>query len=99
MDSDTTATANTMTAETLAARYVWWQPVPETLAERHRLLCAIMRLGTAADYVSARDLFGEAAFEEALRTAGPGDLDERSWLFWHRHFGREPGPYPKRCFA
>ena len=73
--------------------------MPETLTERRKLLCAIMRLGTAADYVLARELFGEVAFEEALRTAGPGDLDERSWLFWHRHFAREPGPYPKRRFA
>lgn len=99
MDSDQTATANAAAAELLAARYVWWQPVTETLAERRKLLRAIMRLGTAADYVVARDLFGEAAFEEALRTAGPGDLDARSWYFWHRHFGREPGPYPQRRFA
>lgn len=99
MNSCPTGTANAAAAEALAARYVWWQPVTETLAERRKLLCAIMRLGTAADYVVARDLFGEAAFAEALRAAGPGDLDERSWYFWHRHFGREPGRYPQRRFA
>lgn len=99
MDSEKKATANPAAAEVLAARYVWWQPVTVTLADRRKLLCAIMLLGTAADYVVARDLFGEAAFEEALSKAGPGDLDERSWYFWHRHFGREPGPYPQRRFA
>ena len=99
MGSQPTTTANAAAAERLAARYVWWQPVAETLAERRKLLFAIMRLGTATDYVVARDIFGEEAFEEALRTAGPGDLDERSWTFWHRHFGREPRPCPKRRFA
>ncbi|MGH6943978.1 MAG: hypothetical protein ACREH6_07145 [Geminicoccaceae bacterium] len=83
----------------LAARYVWWQPVEVALGWPNTLLCSIMRIGTAEDYVAARAIFGEAAFVDALQTAAPGALDERSWLFWHRHLGLSEEPYPTRRFA
>ena len=86
-------------AEALAARYVWWQAPAETLRNRSRLLCQILSLGTAEDYVLAVEIWGEAAFRDALRNALPGALDDRSWAFWHRYYDLEIPPPPRRNFA
>ncbi len=85
--------------ERLARRYVWWQEPGAALGDVPRLLCQIMAFGTARDYVAARRLWGEGAFKEALRTARPGALDERSWVFWHRYFELPPRALPKRRFG
>lgn len=87
------------TPEDLASRYVWWQPADATLRDLDVLLWQILQLGTAADYVLARSLWGEAAFRDALARARPGALDERSWAFWHRHYGLPERTYPRRRFA
>ena len=84
--------------ERLARRYVWWMDPDAVLRDPPRLLCQIMTFGTARDYVAARRLWGEGAFKDALRTARPGALDERSWVFWHRYFELPPGALPKRHF-
>jgi hypothetical protein len=67
----------------LARRYVWWQPAAETLVRPNLLLCQLMQLGTAEDVREARSVLGDAAFRDALRSAPPGVMDERSWNFWH----------------
>ncbi len=82
----------------LARRYVWWREPEAALGELPRLLCQIMALGTARDYVAARRIWGEAAFRDALLGALPGAMDERSWAYWHRHFELPERPMPKRCF-
>ncbi len=84
--------------ERLARRYVWWQEPGAALGDVPRLLCQIMAFGTARDYVAARRVWGEGAFKDALRTARPGALDERSWVFWHRYFELPPCALPKRQF-
>ncbi len=84
--------------ERLARRYVWWLEPGAALGDVPRLLCQIMAFGTARDYVAARREWGEGAFKDALRTARPGALDERSWVFWHRHFELPPRALPKRHF-
>ena len=83
----------------LARRYVWWQPPEQTLEDLGHLLCQIMNLGTARDYVAARRLWGEQSFRAALLNAQPGAMSERSWHFWHLHFGIPERPMPKRRFA
>jgi hypothetical protein len=42
-----------------------------------------MQLGTAEDVRAVRDLLGDDALRDALRSAPPGTLDARSWDFWH----------------
>ena len=84
--------------ERLARRYVWWMEPDAALGDLPRLLCQIMAFGTAGDYVAARCEWGEGAFKDALRSARPGALDERSWVFWHRHFGLPERALPKRHF-
>jgi hypothetical protein len=85
--------------ETLARRYVWWQAPGETLESPDVLLLQILRLGTADDYMTAREHWGEAAFKRALTTAPAGALDERSWVFWHRQYGLPLKPAAKRSFS
>ena len=82
----------------LAARYVWWQPIDETLREPVTLLWSVLSIGTADDYVAVRDRFGEPALIDALRRAKPGAIDDRSWWFWHRHFRLPVPPPPRRRF-
>lgn len=85
--------------ETLARRYVWWQPPDQTLAEPDILLRQILRLGTSEDYLAARQHWGEEAFRRALVSAPPGALDERSWVFWHRQYDLPLSSMPKRSFS
>ncbi len=54
--------------ERLARRCIWWREPGAALSDLPGLLCQIMALGTAGDYVAARHLWGEAAFTDALRT-------------------------------
>ncbi len=84
--------------ERLARRYVWWREPGAALGDVPRLLSQIMAFGTARDYVAGRRVWGEAAFKDALRTARPGAMDERSWVFWHRHFELPSRALPKRQF-
>ena len=84
--------------EALARRYVWCQPAEETLASPETLLRQILKIGTADDYVAACQYWGEDAFKQALISAPAGSLDERSWVFWHRHYGLPERPFPKRSF-
>ena len=86
------------TAEVLALRYVWWQSAEETLASPETLLRQILKIGTADDYVAACAYWGEDAFKRALTSAPAGSLDERSWVFWHRHYGLPERAHPKRAF-
>lgn len=84
----------------LALRYVWSES-PDSVLRRpdgiHDLLCQILRLGTLSDYRLANRLFGADAFRDALLSAKPGQLDDRSWKFWHLVFGISPvPPAPKR---
>jgi hypothetical protein len=92
------AASESEVAERLARRYLWWKAPKDAVRERQALLCQILKLGTAEDYVLARDLFGEQAFKDALLRAEPGAIDERSWAFWHRHYRLPMRPYPRRSF-
>jgi hypothetical protein len=85
--------------EALASRYIWWQPATETLASPGSLLRQILKMGTAEDYVAAREHWGENAFRDALISAPAGSLDERSWVFWHRQYDLPLKPFPKRSFS
>ena len=85
--------------ETLARRYVWWQIPADTLKSPETLLRQILRIGTADDYLMAREYWGEEAFKRALVTAPPGSIDERSWVFWHRQYHLPLRPLARRSFS
>ena len=86
-------------AERLARRYRWWEPASDTLRTPTKLLCQILNMGTAEDYLAALEIWGEEAFRDALQNAPPGALDDRSWAFWHRYYGLPMKPPPRRSFS
>jgi hypothetical protein len=86
------------TPESLAAAYVWWQTPEESLRDPAPVLRQILKMGTPPDYEAACQFWGEDAFKRALVAAQPGAIDERSWLFWHRCYGFDPEPLPRRTF-
>lgn len=90
---------STAAAEKLARRYVWWEPPSRALADPRKLLCQILKMGTAEDYVAAVEIWGEQAFRDASQNALPGEVDGRSWAFWRRYYGMENKPPPRRTFA
>lgn len=57
-----------------------------------------MKLATADDYIVALRYWSEAEFKAALQAANPGDIDERSWIFWRRVYGLGDAEYPRRRF-
>ena len=84
------------TPEALAEAYVWWLTPEETLRTPEKILRQILKMGTLSDYRKALELWGEQAFKDAMMTAPPGALDERSWNFWRRYFQLEEKAFPKR---
>lgn len=74
-------------AERLARVYVWWQEPALTVAEPHRLLRQILRLGRPEDYVLAEEIWGAEALSRALLDARPGEIDPKSERFWRLRFG------------
>ena len=63
-----------------------------------KILRQILNMGSSSDYASACEIWGEQAFRDALVTAPPGALNERAWVFWHRCYGIEMKPLPRRHF-
>jgi hypothetical protein len=81
----------------IARRLLWWQPPEVSLQQPKRLLAQVMTLGAWEDVCTARRIFGEEAFKEALREAPPGVFDARSWTYWHSVFRWLPvPPLPQR---
>jgi hypothetical protein len=81
----------------IAQRLLWWQPPAVSLKQPKRFIAQVMALGTWKDVRTAWRVFGEEAFQEALRQAPPGVFDPRSWTYWHHVFRWLPvPPLPKR---
>ena len=81
----------------IARKLLWWKTEEEALADRGRLVCQIMTLGSWDDVLLAREELGDETFKKALRNAPPGVIDRRSWNYWHLVFGITPvPPLPRR---
>jgi hypothetical protein len=86
-----------------AAKYVWWKIPEEAVAYPERVVAQVMNLG---DYDDVQDLVSEVDEEylrNVLRSADPGQFNERSWAYWHYRLGlcksgEVPAP-PQRTFA
>lgn len=96
-------TAPEMTEEAkvsaLARRLIWWKPPADALADPHRLLAQVMKLGTWNDILEAKRYWPRSAFCDALRHAPAGVFDARSWSYWHHMLDLLPvPPLPTRTF-
>jgi hypothetical protein len=85
-----------------ATRYIWWKSLEEALRSPARILTQVMNLGDYEDVQRMVEAFGDAALREVLRHAEAGQLNERSWAYWHYRLGLAmPGhvpPLPTRRF-
>jgi hypothetical protein len=87
---------------TLAARYVWWKTPEEAMLFPDRVAAQVMNLGTLEDAAQMAEATGEDYLRGVLRRAEAGQLNARSWHYWHyrlglAEYGRVPvPPMPQR---
>ncbi len=71
----------------LATRYVWWKPVEESMRFPDRVAAQVMNIGDWKDVVDMVNAVGEDYLRQILRHAEAGQLNERSWHYWHYRLG------------
>ncbi len=81
----------------LAQRVIWFESPDEALANPVRFLCYLMARSTPEDLAIAARTFSTSDFRNALRTAPPGILSRRAWLYWNLVLeGHARRPMPRR---
>ena len=89
----------------LAKRYVWWKSPEEAMQFPQRVAAQVMNLGAWEDTVLMVDAVGEEYLRYVLGIAEAGQLNERSWHYWHYRLGlaeygeRPVPPMPVRKIA
>jgi len=81
----------------LAARYVWWKTPDEAMRYPQRVASQVMSIGTWDDASRFADAAGDDYLRYVLHTAEAGQLDDRSWHYWHyrlglAEYGKRPVP-------
>lgn len=71
----------------LARKYVWWKTVDEALAAPERIIVQTMNMGDYADVQALAAQAGDDALKSVLVNAEAGQLDDRSWIYWHYRLG------------
>src|SRR3954471_10175961 len=71
----------------LAARYVWWKSPEEAMQFPDRVTAQVMNIGDWNDVLELVDTAGEDYLRHVLRHADAGQLNERSWHYWHYRLG------------
>jgi hypothetical protein len=71
----------------LAARFVWWKTSDEAMRFPDRVAAQIMNLGTFDDLTEMVEATGEDYLRVVLEHAEVGQLDARSWHYWHYRLG------------
>lgn len=87
----------------LESRYFWWEPVGREARSPARILAQVMNMASFEDVRLLEQELGHEALLEAMLTAQPGWLDDRSWEFWRGRLsfatGRAiPEEAPRRSF-
>ena len=84
----------------LASKYVWWKTPDEALRMPDRIAAQVMNIGDYDDVLRLADVMGDDYLRHVLANAEAGQLNERSWHYWHYRLGMaKPGkvpPLPKR---
>lgn len=88
---------------TMAARYTWWKTPEEALRFPQRIVAQVMNLGTFEDFMAVNRQLGDDCLRQVLATAEAGQLNPRSWHYWHYRLNQvNPGdvpPLPRRHIA
>ncbi len=88
--------------DALARKYLWWKTPAEAMATPERVMTQVMNIGDFDDVQRLAAHVGDDALRRALRNAGAGQFDPRSWAYWHYRLGLaevdEVPPLPERTF-
>ena len=71
----------------MAGRYIWWKTPDEAMLYPARVAAQVMNLGDYGDVVEMVEVLGEDTLRAVLRQAEAGQLNERSWHYWHYRLG------------
>jgi hypothetical protein len=71
----------------LAPRYIWWKTPDEAMQFPDRVAAQVMNLGTFDDLTLLVETAGEEYLRGVLERAEAGQLDARSWHYWHYRLG------------
>jgi len=71
----------------LAGRYVWWKTRDEAMEFPDRVAAQVMNLGTFEDLTALAEAAGEDYLRGVLERSEAGQLDARSWHYWHYRLG------------
>ncbi len=87
----------------LETKFFWWEPVVSQPRSDARILTQAMSLASFDDVRWLEKMLGVDLLVDAMLSAQPGWIDERSWEFWRgrlmRATGRRiPDVPPRRSF-
>jgi hypothetical protein len=71
----------------MAVRYVWWKSPQEAMQFPERVAAQVMNIGDWNDAVELVETAGEEYLRRVLRDADAGQLNARSWHYWHYRLG------------
>lgn len=80
----------------VARRVFWWGTPEEWLDDAARFVAQVMSYGDWDDTMLALRLLGDSMFRLVLRDPPPGVFDLKSWVYWHRRYGLDVPPLPRR---
>jgi hypothetical protein len=81
------------------ARKVVWYDAPElTLADLKTFLAHLMVYGSPVDIEMVQQYIPIEEFRKMLEDAPAGVFTSEAWARWHRRFGLEIPPLPRRRF-
>ena len=90
-------------AAELGKKFFWWEPVGEAPRSQARILAQAMSFASFEDVRRLEQALGSDRLADAMVTAEPGWIDERSWEFWRGRLMRATGRVipdapPRRSF-
>jgi hypothetical protein len=84
----------------LASKYIWWKTPDEALRQPQRVAAQVMNIGVYEDTQRLSKLLGHDYLRRVLSSAEAGQLNAKSWTYWHYRLGMaQPGnvpPLPRR---
>jgi hypothetical protein len=90
-------------AAELESRFFWWEPIGLQPRSHARILAQAMDLASFGDARRLEKTLGPYRLAEAMRSAEPGWISERSWEFWRGRLALATGQAlpdapPRRSF-
>ena len=82
----------------IARKVVWYDAPEETLGDLKTFLAHLMVYGSTADAEVAQRYIPLEEFRKVLNDAPAGVFTAEAWARWHKRFGLEVPPLPRRRF-